>query len=210
LAGTTQTLTITNPDCQSTTTSYTLPVGCVPLPVRWLSFTGREMSKKVVLNWATASEYNNKYFVVEKSTNGGTNFVEIGRLNSKGDNGNSYDFWDNDPAAVNYYRLRQVDNDGKSTYSEIVLVKIQGKFSFTAYPNPANQQIMIEYNDTYRGGQVSLLNSTGKRVFTQTLTGFNKVSLDVSSMAAGVYVVEIVTATGKKQQQKILIERLEP
>ncbi len=210
LAGTALTLTITNPDCQSITTSYTLPVGCLPLPVRWLSFTGREMNKRVVLNWATASEYNNHYFIVEKSINGSSDFTEIGRLNSKSENGDNYEFWDNDPSSINYYRLKQVDKDGKSSYSDNVLVKLLGKFSFAAYPNPANQQITIEYSDAYRNGQVALLNSDGKRVVLQQLKGFNKTNLNVSSLAVGMYVVEITTPSGTKQQQKILIERQEP
>jgi Secretion system C-terminal sorting domain len=207
LAGTTQTLTITNPDCQSVTTTYTLPTGCTPIPVRWISFTGREQNKKAVLNWATANEYNNKYFIIEKSGSNNSGFAEIGRINSKNVNGDTYDFTDNDPAAVNYYRLKQVDNDGNFTYSDVVLVKITGKFKFTAYPNPASSRLTVEYNDAFRGGTVALLNSDGKKVLTQTASGFNKITLNVSNLAAGLYVVEIRAANGENQQQKILIER---
>jgi hypothetical protein len=207
LAGTTQTLTITNPDCQSVTTTYTLPTGCTPIPVRWISFTGREQNKKAVLNWVTANEYNNKYFIIEKSLSNSGGFAEIGRLNSKNVNGDNYDFTDNDPAAVNYYRLEQVDNDGNFTYSDVVLVKITGKFKFTAYPNPASNRLTIEYNEAYRGGAVSLLNSDGKKVLSQSANGFNKVLLDVSNLAAVMYIVEIKAVNGEKQQQKVLIER---
>lgn len=207
LAGSTQTLTITNPDCQSVTTTYTLPTGCTPLPVRWISFTGREQDKKVALNWVTANEYNNKYFIVEKSVTGTGSFSEIARLNSKSDLGGSYDAVDTDPAAVNYYRLKQVDRDGSFQYSDIVVVKLTGKFSFAAYPNPARTQLTVEYTDAYRNGTVRLLNADGKQVLRRQLTGFNKMQLDVTGLSAGVYVVEITGTNGKRQQQKIVIER---
>jgi Secretion system C-terminal sorting domain len=206
LAGTTQTLTITNPDCQSVTTTYTLPTGCIVIPVRWVSFTGREQNKKAILNWATGNEYNNKYFIIEKSGSNNSGFAEIGRLNSKNVNGDNYDFTDNDPAAVNYYRLKQVDNDGNFTYSDVVLVKITGKFKFTAYPNPASSKLTIEYNEAYRSGNISLVNSDGKKVLSRNIAGFNKEVLDVSSLAAGMYIIEIKAANGEKQQQKVLIE----
>ncbi len=207
LAGATQTLTITNPDCQSVTTTYTFPTGCIVIPVRWVSFTGREQNRKAVLNWATGNEYNNKYFIIEKSGSNSSGFAEIGRLNSKNVNGDNYDFTDNDPAVVNYYRLKQVDNDGNFTYSDVVLVKITGKFKFTAYPNPASSKLTIEFSEAYRSGNISLLNSDGKKVLSRSITGFNKEALDVSNLAAGMYIIEIKAANGEKQQQKVLIER---
>lgn len=206
LAGTTQTLTITNPDCQSVTTTYTLPNGCTPIPVRWISFTGKELNKKIVLNWATANEYNNKYFIVEKSLNPNSGFAEIGKVNSAGINGGNYEFTDNDPAAVNYYRLRQVDLDGSFKYSEIVLVRLNRKISFAVYPNPAKSNLTVEYDETFRDGTVTLINSNGKNVITQKITGLNKTPLDISLMNAGVYVIKIVSLSGKTLQQKVVIE----
>jgi hypothetical protein len=100
-----------------------------------------------------------------------------------------------------------VDNDGNFTFSEVVLVKITGKFKFTAYPNPASNKLTVEFSEAYRNGRITLLNSDGKRVLTQNITGFNRQVLEVSSLAAGMYVVEIKAANGEKQQQKVLIER---
>jgi hypothetical protein len=139
LAGTTQTLIITNPDCQSVNTTYTLPNGCSPIPVQWISFTGRENNKRVLLNWSTANEISNQYFAIEKSNNAVNGFTEIGTVNSHGINGGNYEFTDNHPDAFNYYRLKQVDFSGGFKYSETVLVKFQGKFNFVLYPNPATQ-----------------------------------------------------------------------
>ena len=206
LAGTTQTLTITNPDCQSVTTTYTLPNGCSPIPVRWISFTGKELNKKIVLNWATANEYNNKYFIVEKSLSPNSGFAEIGRVNSVGIHGGNYEFSDNDPAAVNYYRLKQVDLDGSFKYSEIVLVRLNRKISFAVYPNPAKSNLTVEYDAAFREGTVTLINSSGKNVLTQKITGLNKTPVDISNLNPGVYVIKIVSPSGKTMQQKVVIE----
>ncbi len=207
LGSSTQTLTIVNPDCQSITTTYTLPTVCTPIPVRWVSFTGREQHKKVALNWVTANEVNNQFFVIEKSESLNGVFTEIARLNSKSENGGTYDVVDNDPAAVNYYRLKQVDKDGRFQYSETVLVRLQGKLKFAAYPNPARTRLTVEYDNLYRGGSITLLNADGKQVLLQKAGGLNRTALDVSSLSAGIYVVEVTAVSGEKQQQKIVIER---
>lgn len=206
LAGTTQTLTITNPDCQSITTTYTLPNGCTPIPVQWISFTGRENNKKVLLNWATANEISNKLFVIEKSDNGLNGFAEIGTVNSHGINGGNYEFTDIRPSTFNYYRLKQVDFSGGFKYSETVLVKLQSKFNFAIYPNPASQNITVEYNERFQNGQISIVNSVGKTLMMQTLTAPNKIQIDINNLKAGLYIVKIVAADGSSLQEKLIVE----
>jgi Secretion system C-terminal sorting domain len=207
LGGSTQTLTITNPDCQSVTTTYTLATGCVLIPVKWISFTGKENNKKVDLNWVTTNESNNKYFSIEKSVDGATNFVEIGRANSKSVNGATYDFTDLNPSAINYYRLKQVDLNGAITYSDIVLVKVFGKNSFLAYPNPTKNELHIDYNERFKGGSLLLIDNNGAKVASKILTDVSSIKLDVSTFAEGVYMVKIISLTGEQRQQKIIIQR---
>lgn len=197
LAGTLQTLTITNPDCQSVTTTYTLPNGCIFLPVRWLSFTGRDIGRRVQLNWVTDFETDNSRFDIERQNVRGE-WVSIATQNTKGINGGTYIQIDDDPLPVNYYRLKQVDVDGKFSYSAIVKVEIKSSGSFVVYPNPVKDQLNVEFPESYRKGIVRLINSLGEIVYTARINSDNKHTIDVSNLSSGNYVVEIETETGSK------------
>ncbi len=97
------------------------------LPVTLLNFSGEVNGKQNWLHWATASEENNTGFEVQRS-NDGYSFNKVGFVNTKAANGNSdlklnYDFSDIGFASTNYYRLKQIDKDGKFSYSNIVVLK---------------------------------------------------------------------------------------
>lgn len=209
LAGTTQTLTITNPDCQSITTTYTLPIGCVPVPVYYLSFTGRDIGRKVQLNWVTATEPGNAYFEVEKKNTRG-DYAVIGTVNSQGRNGGSYSFIDDNPLPINFYRLKQYNIDRTFTYSTIVLVEMKSANSFTVYPNPVKEQLNIELPEEYRSGTLRLINTSGEIIFSSKVNSIYKQIIDVSSFAAGTYIVEIESANGQRMQKTIIVEKRDP
>ncbi len=124
------------------------PKPCSPLPVEFIGFTGNLEVKVVFLKWKTATETNNDYFDVEKSADG-VNFYKIGQLRSKGIDGNSatmlnYDFVDSDlKHPLYYYRLRQVDRNGKSDYSNVISVKIYSP-ELSIFPNPNNGTFWID------------------------------------------------------------------
>ena len=209
LAGTLQTLTITNPDCQSVTTTYTLPNGCIFLPVLCLSFTGRDIGRGVQLNWVTDFETGNSRFDIERQNVRGE-WVSIATQNTKGINGGTYIQIDDDPLPVNYYRLKQVDVDGKFSYSAIVKVEIKSSGSFVVYPNPVKDQLNVEFPESYRKGIVRLINSLGEIVYTARINSDNKHTIDVSNLSSGNYVVEIETETGSKKHSIVLVQRKEP
>lgn len=113
--------------------------GTNSLPIELKRFEAQVVGRTTHLEWATASEVNNDYFVIERSGNG-TEFTDIGSVDG---NGNSfeeidYSFVDERPlTGRNYYRLRQVDFDGASSHSRIVSVDQAGKVrEVVAYPNP--------------------------------------------------------------------------
>src|SRR5690606_5993586 len=94
------------------------------LPVTLISFTGKLYSNYVRLNWATASEKDNSHFNILRSADG-KEFVNIGTLQGSGDSstGNNYSFIDtNLPQGVNYYKLEQVDFNGKKSTSGVIYV----------------------------------------------------------------------------------------
>ena len=114
-----------------------------PLPVELLSFDAIRNENNVDLTWVTASEINNDYFVVEKSSDG-ENFKPVLKTDGAGNSTSTIEYFDidYDPyPGVSYYRLKQVDYDGQFTYSNIVPVRFESKTdkqNISAYPNPVS------------------------------------------------------------------------
>ena len=95
------------------------------LPTELITFIGSSKIKTIDLHWATASETNNDYFAIEKSTNE-VDFEETSQVDGKGTttSTSNYNWTDQSPKdGLNYYRLRQVDYNGDKSYSEIIVIE---------------------------------------------------------------------------------------
>jgi hypothetical protein len=165
------------------------------LPVELVRFTGRETDGKVLLEWETASELNNEGFQIERSTDG-FRWEEIGFVpgNGTANEEHNYSCWDEKPLpGVNYYRLRQMDFDGKEEYSEVVPIDLLALGALTglglrAYPNPvAGGELTVVLPENLEGETpVQLFDAAGRLVRSAEMSvGAN--SLDVRGLAAGVY-----------------------
>jgi len=114
-----------------------------PLPVELLYFKGRNTANQVELEWATATETNCRAFVIERSADG-SRYDVLGTLPGAGHSlvKKTYSFTDKGAReGFNYYRLKQVDWDGRFKYSHVVSIDVQGHsiFDLTAYPNPSKR-----------------------------------------------------------------------
>lgn len=117
----------------------------IPLPLKWASFTAHPTGDQVDLQWVTADVVNNDHFEIERSTDGNT-FVSIGSLPDKtGELGASYNFTDPSPVkGVDLYRIRQVDIDGRYSWSLIVEVTITpGTQGIYLQANPVSEVVML-------------------------------------------------------------------
>lgn len=126
------------------------------LPVKLISFTGTKQGTNNLLHWSTASEQNNKGFELQGSADG-ESFRKVAFVNTKAVNGSStemltYSFTDKTPiSGNNYYRLKQVDNDGKETFSNVVLIKgeiVNESMTVELFPNPGRIQFTLIVNST--------------------------------------------------------------
>ncbi|MFY8035358.1 MAG: T9SS type A sorting domain-containing protein, partial [Flexibacteraceae bacterium] len=157
-----------------------------PLPVTLTSFTGKSTLFGNQLNWITSSEVNNQGFNVERSTDGRT-FTKIGFVKGNGTTNikQTYQFTDVNSSEA-YYRLQQVDFDGKSEYSATIKV---GESSLTTqldiFPNPAKDQVTIR---TIGEGTIEIVSLVGQVVITQPANGTNEIN--ISKLAMGVYTVK--------------------
>lgn len=166
------------------------------LPVSWLSFEAISRDEGVKLHWSTAMEFNNSYFDVQASTNG-ANYISIGTLPSKGNSNTAvdYEYFHLRPQSGKmYYRIRQVDQDGKSTYSRIIEVYITGSSNRqpSLYPVPTGNNITINFGKPVANATIEVLSSDMKPVYTAKInsTLLTK-TIYTGNWAAGTYIVRL-------------------
>ncbi|MEI9944707.1 MAG: T9SS type A sorting domain-containing protein [Chitinophagaceae bacterium] len=166
------------------------------LGIQLMAFSADLAVNKVKVTWATASETNNEYFSIERSTDN-AQWNEIKRIAGAGNSGSllTYQTYDESPVAgTSYYRLKQTDIDGKFSYSNTISVKYNPSakgVSLFPVPNTGNT-VNITGISNYSNHEVTVLNVNGAVLFTTTLT---KSSVDLPSLNAGVYVIRIKDKT---------------
>jgi hypothetical protein len=172
------------------TVSYPLVIA---LPVKLVSFSAELNMPSVKLNWATASESNNDFFSVERSTDE-NQWTVIRKVKGAGNSNNlvSYQAYDDAPVkGTSYYRLAQTDLDGTTSYSEIKVVKnvTNGK-GISIYPVPTTGNTINFAGITdYKNNNLTLRNAGGNLLFSTTLS---KASVELPSLATGVYFVRVI------------------
>jgi hypothetical protein len=170
------------------------------LALTWVSFSGNASGSNVMLNWATADEKNTASFAIERSADG-KSFEQIGSLKTVGSGNNSYDFTDAAAAnGNNYYRLKQIDNDGTYQYSKVITVAVRKETAqVSIFPNPAKDVLNVKSNTPV---SVAIYNMNGALVAAQDAT--TDAAVNISSLPEGFYVYRLtsgneVVQTGKVQ-----------
>lgn len=189
-----------------------------PLPVSWLSFTGRNIQENVELNWSTASEINNSHFELERSIDM-RNFVLVASVNGKGTTNemSHYDYLDVNPfgaATTLYYRLKQVDYNGEYEYSSVIAVSKDklgnGVTIETINPNPFTQQLSVTLNQVSEGNvAIAVYDLSGKVLYTHTQnTGSGKLVVDLkdlSNLPEGVYILSVTNGSETIRQKLVKV-----
>ncbi len=174
-----------------------------PLPVRFTNITAQYNGENIQVNWATASEINNHHFEIEYSKNG-IDFIKAGIVNaSNNSSGDKYNFTHkNYIIGRNYYKIKQVDNDGSFSYSNIAVALVSEKNNITFYPNPVGELLVIDFMkapNNFKKGSLIILNSLGQIIQKQEInTVGNKVFVNTTELAAGIYNIQII-GENKKQ-----------
>lgn len=175
------------------------------LPVALVGLKGDYVKSQVQLQWETTNELNNNYFEIQRSNNS-SNFQPIGRVQGAGSSSSlqHYSFADASPGTGNiYYRLKQVDMDGKFSFSNIILIKASNAPIVSVYPNPAAHYITINMAGTAQADRVVIYNMQGQAVKQWEHTTVNK-QFDISQLAAGQYTVSIYANKGVSTSRLIV------
>lgn len=169
-----------------------------PLPVGLVSFTANVAYNTVLLNWITALEYNNDYFLIEKSIDG-KEFELLGKVSPHEDAGTKvYSYRDINPVeGISYYRLIQVDKDGKSHELGVQAIDFTAaKPSVLIYPNPAKEILHINMGDADYT-LLSVSDASGKRMASMSLPlKVKEFILDTGSYPPGYYIVYLDGTSG--------------
>ncbi|WP_324674924.1 T9SS type A sorting domain-containing protein [Hymenobacter sp. GOD-10R] len=186
-------------------TNLVAPVA--PLPVELLSFKGKMVGSAVQLTWKTASERGNDYFVVERATTANATFGSIGRVDGVGSSNNeqAYSFRDTEVASTNttsYYRLRQVDVDGRETLSPVVAIvwgKVPASTKIDLYPNPAttSQLVQLQLPVAHEQGQVLVVYNANGQSIKQYPVVANAFTVSTNNLSAGLYHIVLLDAAGQ-------------
>jgi hypothetical protein len=185
-----------------------------PLPVELLSFDAKPDGNVVDVTWKTASEFNSAYFVVQRSKDG-TVFNDVAQEQGVGNSSTvkKYSAVDHEPYNdVSYYRLKQVDNDGKFTYSGLVAVKFHNENVILVYPNPSFQGEPINVSISGQNGKEVLVvvhDLQGKEFYSKVIifsSDVEAIAIDPSGkLAPGVYFV-VATSDNNIYEKKIVIK----
>ncbi len=175
------------------------------LPVSLLTFAAQYEDGHVNLNWSTASEQNNAYFDIERSTDA-NNWTSIGQVQGHGTSNvlNSYLDIDNlqgvIPTGTLYYRLKQVDFNGAFEYSMIRSVDLSNPGPALAmYPNPTSNTLNVNWTSaTDDNAVLRMINMSGVSVYTQSVSGKGVIQkqIDMSTLPSGVYYLQVISSNG--------------
>lgn len=157
------------------------------------------------VTWATASETSNSFFDIERSVDA-ISYATVGHIPGKGTTAarQNYTFTDEAPSpGWNYYRLRQVDQDGSASVSRAVAVLNENPIdnTLTIWPNPASADLRLSLAGGQTPQQVSVVELSGKRTML-SLTNGN--ILNVAELPAALYLLEVQTTTGQTLRQRLL------
>jgi hypothetical protein len=187
------------------------------VPVELTSFTASvNENSNVVLDWATATETNNHMFEIERKAEQGEYFT-IGYVNGAGTTTEPqhYSYTDKTTETGKYfYRLKQIDFDGRYTYSDEVEVDVIGLLAFNLeqnYPNPFNPTTNINYSVPEAGNiRLSVYNAVGEEIAV-LVNGYSEagrfnVTFDASNLPSGVYLYKLQSANTVQTKKMMLLK----
>lgn len=194
--------------------SYDVQNLTTPFPVEWLEFEAYPIGPdKAQLDWITAAEVNNAEFQIERSIDNLT-FEMIGRVEGAGNSQTPsiYTYQDGDLIhSVLYYRIRQVDLDGKFSYSEVREVNFGDGLGLHVdlFPNPATKQIALQLNsDTERTFQLQMIDARGKIILKKLISfGPSEHKIQVGHLAEGVYSLMLIDDMSGKTFSKMFVKK---
>jgi len=179
------------------------------LPVELISFSGLYINESINLSWSTATEINNDYFVIEKSSDG-IDFSTVGEIDGKGTTNktSNYSFTDYEVSGFqNFYRLKQVDYDGGFEYFNTIMVMSFGTSDIKIYPNPTalSNVLKVEVNNALDQELISVeLTDLSGRTLNRKVGYDNLFEFSTAHLTKGTYFIKI-SVNSYSRTSKVLV-----
>jgi hypothetical protein len=177
------------------------PAGAA-LPVNFTAISARKKGTGVEISWNVAGERDVLNYEIQRSTNA-RDFTSVGEVTATGSE--TYSFVDDKPAnGISFYRVRNIDADGKYKYTTIVRVNLNRSIELRAYPQPAKDEITIEHANAAKG-VLTLSTTNGQLIKTlQVKPGINQTAINISSLNRGLYIVRFDDGEGSIESLRIV------
>lgn len=180
------------------------------LPVRLTSFSGSVEQTANVLRWTTAQETNSGRFAIERSSNG-NDYAEIGSVDASGNSNTTqhYSFEDANRPAAAFYRLRMIDADGRSSYSQVVQLRssVSPETALVLYPTMAADQVTLQLHSVQNTrASVTVVSVSGQVIYRNEISvaaGENAVKIGTDRFAKGSYIVNVMVS-GKRLSKQFM------
>lgn len=186
-----------------------IPGSMGPLPVELLSFAASRAERSVHVTWSTASEHDNDHFLIDRSTDMET-WESVGMVSGAGNSLETRHYALEDPqpfAGLSFYRLKQVDTDGSTTtYDAVAVVAEMDGASLQVLPNPANDRVVVRWQQVLPGERVRLADSFGRLVDVPAQHGVGVAELGTAHLRPGVYHV-FLDAAQERSSVRLVVER---
>jgi hypothetical protein len=185
--------------------------GCLPLPATLTSFEGKPYNNYNLIEWTTASEINNDYFILESSYDG-KNFKKLSIVNGSGNSNSNkyYNYIHYDPNDLTYYRLKQIDFDGKDDLSKVIAISSK-KVDVSIHPNPSTDNLFFRLSESVEGTYTvlyaSMMGDIHKEQIKITKGKSSYQVNDFVKLSAGIYFVQILNEKSEVIKQHKVIKQ---
>jgi len=177
----------------------TLQTGFTALPVTLTTFAGSLTTNGNQILWTTASEKNNSHFDLQRKGDAAefetiTTVKGAGNTNTK----QMYNYLDkNSPFKTTYYRLKQVDLNGKVDYSGTIAIKSNLNGKIVVFPNPFTTEISLNVNETLKPNtKVSIYDMLGRKQNVEFTINGSTINCKTGSLPTGSYILKVITDSG--------------
>lgn len=182
------------------------------LPIGLIYFNGLNEHSYNSFSWSTATEINNDYFTLEKTTDA-VNFIEVVKSNGAGNSNTPliYSIIDYYPTkGLSYYRLKQTDFNGEYTYSKLVMIDVPSQLTedFSIYPNPfsTSATITISGASQLKNVELRIYNNLGEEVMVKIINS-QITTLDTKDFLSGIYFYQLTDNNKIIQSGKLIVRQ---
>ena len=180
----------------------------LPLPVELTVWEGKHVSGVNKFNWTTQSETNNDYFLVQRTVDGSL-WETLGSLDGAGTTTavNHYSFTDEKPFIQGaYYRLKQVDLNGNSRYSQTIFIKTEQLEELGCYPNPSKEIFQILVPEGVKHEKIKIIDSYGRTLDAFQVDSESAIQIQLPEEFKGIAFVELLDQQGNLYRGKTVVE----